>query len=55
MSSDKILKILSGIRDSLFCTVEKEAFQRVENSMALSVLRKAEFTDELEGKLRNHW
>ena len=48
-------ELVAGIRDSIMVAVEREAYRRIDNAKALTGLRKAELTEELEGRLRMHW
>lgn len=43
------------MRDKLFEFIEIDSFKRIENVTALTKTKKIELTEELEGKLRNHW
>ena len=50
-----LTRVIGGIRDSLITTVEKESARRVARAQSLSIDNKAEFTEELEDRLRTHW
>ena len=52
---DTILRLFHGIRESLLSALEKEAFQRTRYAEKQSLSGKAELTDELEDRIRNHW
>lgn len=55
VSVDTILRLFHGMRESLLCALEKEAFQRTRYAEKQSLSGKAELTDELEDRIRNHW
>jgi DNA helicase HerA-like ATPase len=55
LSSNSVESLISRIRDDIFKNTEITAFSRIENAKTVSISRKAEFTEELEGRLRDHW
>lgn len=55
VSVDTILGLFHGMRESLLSALEKEAFQRTRYAEKQSQSGKAELTDELEDRIRNHW
>lgn len=48
-------RVVGGIRDSLVTTVEKESARRIARAQAVAIDKKADFTEELEDRLRTHW
>lgn len=50
-----LTRVLGGIRESLVTSAEKESARRIARAQSLSVDNKAEFTEELEDRLRTHW
>ena len=55
MNPSMIEKIISNIKDLLFELVEIDAYKRLEIASAVAIVKKTELTEELEGRLRNHW
>ena len=47
--------LLTGLRDSIIETLEKEVYDRMQDVVKINQDRKAELTDELEDRLRTHW
>jgi len=47
--------ILGGIRDSLVVSLEKEAARRLTRAQIMTTDYKADYTEELEDRLRTHW
>ena len=55
MNPSIIEKIISNIKDLLFESIEIDAYKRLETGTAMAVVKKVELTEDLEGRLRNHW
>ena len=55
MNPSIIEKIISNIKDLLFESIEIDAYKRLETGSAMAVVKKVELTEDLEGRLRNHW
>ena len=55
MNPSIIEKIISNIKDLLFESIEIDAYKRLEAGSAMAVVKKVELTEDLEGRLRNHW
>jgi len=55
VSGDTILSLFQGMRKSILSALEKEAFLRAKYAEKQSLSGKAELTDELEDRIRNHW
>lgn len=55
ISKSDVEIVITGIRDNIFQAIEIEAYKRLKRAESVALERKANFTDELEDKLRTHW